>query len=66
ASFAGFSACYCYFAIAGMAILLSHGFSGTISVTWLIPLLVGSYVTAEFVRSIVILTQYGWKEKEEK
>ena len=64
ASFAGFGACYCYFAIAGMAILLSHGFSGTVSVTWLIPLLVGGYFTAELVRSIAILTQYGWRVKE--
>ncbi len=66
ASYAGFSACYCYFVIAGMAILLSHGFSGTISVTWLIPLFVGGYVTAEFVRSIAILAQYGWRTKGEK
>ena len=63
ASFAGFGACYCFFVIAGMAILLSHGFSGDISVTWLIPLLVGGYFTAEFVRSIAILTQYGWRTK---
>ncbi|MHC4160090.1 MAG: hypothetical protein ACYSSO_13550 [Planctomycetota bacterium] len=63
ASFAGFGASYCFFVIAGMAILLSHGFSGTISVTWLIPLLVGSYFTAEFVRSIAILIQYGWARK---
>lgn len=63
ASFAGFGASYCFFVIAGMAILLSHGFSGTISVTWLIPLLVGGYFTAEFVRSITILTQYGWTRK---
>ena len=65
ASFAGFGACYCYFAIAGMAILLLHGFSGTILITWLIPLLVGGYVTAEFVRSIAILAQYGWRTKNE-
>jgi len=65
ATSAGFGACYCFFVIAGMAILLSHGFSGSISITWLIPLLVGGYVTAEFVRSIAILTQYGWREKNE-
>jgi len=63
ATSAGFGACYCYFVIAGMAILLSHGFSGTILVTWLIPLLVGGYFTAEFVRSIAILNQYGWTRK---
>ena len=39
ASSAGFGACYCYFVIAGMAILLSHGFGGTVSVTWLSPCL---------------------------
>jgi len=59
ASLAGFSACYCYFAVAGIVILLSHGFSGVISVKSLIPLLVGSYVISEFVRSIAILGQYG-------
>ncbi len=59
ASFAGFGACYCFLVIAGMTLLLLHDMSGTMSVTWLIPLLVGSYVTAEFVRSISILIQYS-------
>ncbi len=65
ASFAGFSACYCYFVMASITILLSHGFSGTVLVAWLTPLFAGGYVIAEFVRSIAILTQYGWRNKNE-
>jgi hypothetical protein len=65
ASSAGFGACYCYFVAAIIAILESHGFNGTISVAWLIILLVGGYIIAEFVHAIAILTQYGWRKKNE-
>lgn len=67
ASFAGFAASYCFLVIIGTAILLvhllGHGLESTISVFILPPLIGGSYVTAEFVRSIAILSQYGWRKK---
>ena len=66
ASVAGFGACYCFFVIAGLAILFLHGFNGTVSVGILPGLIAGSYVTAEFVRSIAILTQYGWRVKDDE
>ena len=63
ASSGGFGASYCFLVITGMAFLISHGFKGTVPVNILVFLIAGSYVTAEFVRSIVILTQYGWTGK---
>ena len=60
---AAFGASYCFFVITGMAILIYHGFTATVSVSILVPLIAGSYFTAEFARAIAILIQYGWTGK---
>lgn len=64
ASIMGFGTAYCFLVITGIIILLLHGLSGNVSVFILPPLIAGSYFTAEFARSIAILTQYGWRSRD--
>jgi hypothetical protein len=37
-----------------------------VSVTWLPQILIGAGLSNAFVYSVVILEQYGWREKGEK
>ena len=64
--FAGYCASYLFFVIVCMSTWFAHGPKGTVSVNVLPLTVIGGLMALTLVHSIVILEQYGWRDKGEK
>jgi len=66
AKLGGFTAAYLFVGLACMIPFFVLGPDRAISVVWLPNVLIGAGISHAFVYSVVILEQYGWREKGEK
>ncbi|MHC4125744.1 MAG: hypothetical protein ACYSRR_04730 [Planctomycetota bacterium] len=66
AGLGGFTAAYLFVGMACMIPFFVLGPVRAISVTWLPNIFIGAGISHAFVYSVVILEQYGWREKGEK
>jgi len=64
AALAGFGSAYLFVGLACMIPFSFLGPTATISVTWLPMIFGGTFLSSVFVRSLAILVQYGWRDKE--
>ena len=66
AALAGFGTSYLFVGLACMIPFFILGPDRAISVTWLPNIFIGAGISHFFVHSVVILEQYGWRNKGEK
>ena len=66
AKLGGFTASYLFVGMVCMIPFFIFGPDRAISVTWLPNIFIGAGISHAFVYSVVILEQYGWREKGEK
>ena len=66
AALAGFGTSYLFVGLACMIPFFILGPDRAISVIWLPNILIGAGISHAFVYSVVILEQYGWRNKGEK
>lgn len=66
AKLGGFTAAYLFVGMACMIPFFVLGPDRAISVTWLPNIFIGAGISHFFVHSVVILEQYGWRNKGEK